>query len=410
MIVTALKRAQQKPMIRITSLHQERRMGLLVYLRWLAAPLLLALGGCASAPVTQAQLTPLWLDSEFAYNAATVRVDAPSLFALEPALVADLKATKLKGASAERRVRYLIATVLESKTQPFSYRIGHSTVAAETWASRRGDCLSLTVLTYALARELGLQATMQEVPVPTSFDRRGGVDYLVGHVNLFINHAVANELNLTQALGRGVIIDFEPTIGSGRIGLELTEGMMLARYLNNLGAEFLARADRNQAYAHFKAAMLADPQFWPAQTNMAGLYRSAGYGPAAENLLLWVASHADTPDTALRSLQRMMLAQGREADAANFEAQLIARQAQDPYHWISLGLEQYRAQNYRAAIDALEKAQGLTTGFVEIHRYLALAYWHNGQANKAKAQLSTLAAIDDEDPSLALLNRKFSVR
>ena len=105
-----------------------------------------------------------------------------------------------------------------------------------------------------------------------------------------------------------------------------------------------------------------------------------------------------------------MAAQGRTAEAANYQAQLTARQALDPYHWIALGLMQYRAQDYRGAIDALERAQSLTTGFVEIHRYLALAYWHNGQANKAKAQLSTLAGIDEEDPSLALLSRKFSVR
>ena len=370
----------------------------------------LVLGGCGTAPVTQAQLLPLWLDSEFAYQKSPKPLSAGDLFKLEPALVAELKAHKLTSTSVERRVRFLISTVLESKNQPFSYRVGRSTVAAETWESRRGDCLSLTVLTYAIARELGLKATMQEVPVPTTFDRRGGIDYLVGHVNLFIDHAVANELNLSQAFGRGVIIDFEPTIGSSRLGVELTESMMLARYLNNLGAEALSRVDRKQAYAHFKAAMVADPMFWPAQTNMAGLYRSAGYDLAAENMLLWVASHAGSPDTALRGLQHMMAAQGRTAEAANYQAQLSARQALDPYHWIAMGLAQYRAQDYRGAIDALERAQSLTTGFVEIHRYLALAYWHNGQANKAKAQLSTLAGIDEEDPSLALLSRKFSVR
>lgn len=61
---------------------------------------------------------------------------------------------------------------------------------------------------------------------------------------------------------------------------------------------------------------------------------------------------------------------------------------------------------FESAIRALERAESLTTGFEEIHRNLAIAYWRNGQREAASKQLKVLTALNSKDPGVALLSRK----
>ena len=93
-----------------------------------------------------------------------------------------------------------------------------------------------------------------------------------------------------------------------------------------------------------------------------------------------------------------------------YASQLQARRDRDPYYWLGLGLEELQQTRYPQAIAALERAQALTTGFEEVHRYLAIAYWRAGKPHMARDQLAVLDAMDRGDASVALLNKKFKHR
>src|SRR5439155_1192340 len=69
-----------------------------------------------------------------------------------------------------------------------------------------------------------------------------------------------------------VIIDFEPQVASRREGTVLSDDGIVARFYNNVAAEYLAQGDLTSAYAHFKAAVLADPGYSPSYSNLAQLY------------------------------------------------------------------------------------------------------------------------------------------
>jgi Flp pilus assembly protein TadD len=113
-------------------------------------------------------------------------------------------------------------------------------------------------------------------------------------------------------------------------------------------------------------------------------------------------------DLALGSLHRLLLSQGRTAEAAVYEERLLAQREQDPYYWLGLGLDQLQQARYPQAVAALERAQALTQGFEEVHRLLAVAYWRAGHTHKARDQLAMLAALNRGDPSVALLSKKFN--
>ena len=377
------------------------------------AILIAGLGGCAwspPVPVSEAiAVQQLWQDQTFNYNAALVTIDKNKLFALDEDLRILLKGARLEKMNAQTRVNRLITILYGprkgAKIAQFPYASGHSSIAAETWQRKRGDCLSLLVLAYSIAKTMDLPVKMQEVHVPPIFDRYGGVDYVAGHVNLLIKNG--GRLQLIEGFGIGdVIIDFEPQIGSQREGSSLTEDAILARFYNNLAAEYMAEGKLALAYAHFKAAILTDASFSPSYANLSLIYKRQGLQLDAERLLRLAITLNDQDDIAMSALHQMLLDQGRSSEASAYARVLEARREKNPYYWIGLGLDQFEKENYQQAINALERADALSTGFDEVHRYLAIAYLRNGNQEKAKEQASLLATLLHQEAAPTVMNKK----
>jgi Flp pilus assembly protein TadD len=128
--------------------------------------------------------------------------------------------------------------------------------------------------------------------------------------------------------------------------------------------------------------------------------------PQAEQLLRHAIALQGPSYAPLRSMQKLLLAQGREVEAVHYADLLKKRQDEDPYYWLGMGLAAMQRKAFASAVDALERAAALTSGFEEIHRNLAIAYWRNGQRAEARKQLKALTALNSQDPAIALLSSK----
>jgi tetratricopeptide (TPR) repeat protein len=328
------------------------------------------------------------------------------LFALPPDLEARLQQERVKTVSHDRRLIGLLDTIFGPDRRRFGYGAQGSTTAAQTWAAGRGDCLSLTILTYAASRAVGLNADMQEVRVPAIYDRRAGVDFVNRHVNLAVR--LRNDTMQDMLRTRVAIIDFEPQLTGGELGRRLDENDILARFHNNLGGQALAVGDAPRAYAHYRAAIEADPRYAAAHSNVAVLLEQRGLVQEAELLLRYAVALSPEPDVALAALHRLLLAEHRTADADVVAQQLRAAQDADPYHWISTGVDALNAGHDRQAVAALEHAQQLTNGFTEVHGWLALAYWRLGDKSRAQQQLAQLEALQAGSPLAGKVRRKLT--
>ena len=379
--------------------------------------IVLASAGCATAPAPVSTLPAqqLWRDGEF--QSVAITTDAQSLFALPPDLLALLDTSGIRQRGTQQRVDFLINLLFGAERHAFRYVAGRSTVAAETWRLQRGDCLSLSVLAYSIGRALNLRVRLQEVPVAQFYDRRGGVDFVGRHVNvLVLNETHVYLKNGNLAVGK-VVIDFDPEIGQGRAGIALTAESVLARFYANIGAEHFAHDERDAAYAWFKAAVRADPAYAPGYSNLAQLYKRKGLLDSAETLLAHAVSLDAADDTPVRALHALLQSQGRHAEAQKYADLLQARREKNPYYWLEQGREHLRLAEYGRAIDALERAQALSLGFGELHQYLAVAYWRNGDTAKAHQQLAILKSLHvaggagqsgAPDATVAALSRKFA--
>ncbi len=368
----------------------------------------LTLAGCANTPTPPSVAPIAWQDEAFGYDAALVTVKREDLFHLDPQLAQQLRDPALDELGSRQRIERLLELIFGKDKKPFPYWAGHSTVASETWRQKRGDCLSLTVLAYAMARAINMTPDIQEVKVPVLLERRRKVDFFNHHVNVLFRNT--GPLNPGQGGLRAsdIIVDFEPEIGSFRHGQTLSENAVLARYYNNIAAEQLANGELRLAYAHFRAAIVQDPGYAPSYSNLAALYARFGLQGPAEQLLRHAIALGDAQDAPLASLHQLLVAQNRHAEAQEYEQLLAARRESDPYYWIGLGVELLQERKYQASIQALEKARSMSRGFEEIHQYLALAYWRAGQAEQAREQLGQLAALQGTQNAVASLTRKFN--
>ncbi|MBG9387124.1 tetratricopeptide repeat protein [Caenimonas aquaedulcis] len=366
-----------------------------------------ALVGCA-APIETPRAGALpWLDDAFEAQPNLVTVGKDELFRLAPDLQARLKDANVDGMSNPRKLKHILTLIFGPDLRGFNYAAGHSTIASETWQRKRGDCLSLTVLTYSVARALRMNAQMQEVRVPVLFDRRGQVDVVNQHVNVLFRGGARQWPDEAEA--HDTVIDFEPEFSSGKPGHPLTEEAILARYYNNLGAEHLVAGRRSLAYAHFKAAIQADAAYAASYGNLAVLYRETGRLREAEQLLVWAVKLSDPPDVPLHTLHEMLVAQGRTAEAERYAVAMRAARDRDPYYWVARGIDLLNQGDARRAIAALEHAREMSNGFDEVHRYLALAYWRAGEPLKARQELDVLVASGD-DVGASKVRRKIKAR
>jgi Tfp pilus assembly protein PilF len=362
------------------------------------------LAGCATTSTSMAPSQLPWLDQDFHYDAALVAVAPKDLFKLDDDLQRKLDDPTWRSAPLGQRLKRLMGLIFGADGKGFAYRAGHSTVAADTWRDRRGDCLSLTVLTYSVARTLGMNAMMQEVETPAIYGRAGELDEVNQHVNVLLPH-LRSDL-MVESMAHDVVLDFEPDFQAPRRGTALTEGGIVARYYNNVAVENMARGDHARAYAYFKAAIASEPGYVSPYGNLAVLYRRIGHEKEAEALLRHAVSLGGTSDVALHELHRLLADQGRSAEAQEVARQLEARQFSDPYHWISLGLKDLIDNEPRRAIDHLERARDIAPSFAEVHRYLAIAYARTGNTLKAHEEVDLMASAGGPINKVALLKRK----
>jgi tetratricopeptide (TPR) repeat protein len=360
-----------------------------------------ALAGCAAGtPAPPIGALP-WQDNHFAWDPGRVTETRDDIFRLDPQLAQALDDAALQRLAPLERARQLLTLIFGPRRDGFAYEAGHTTIAAESWRRRRGDCISLTVLAYAAARALRLDAEIREIHVAPLYVRLDGVDYVNHHVNLRIRVPAT-----TQHGAQEMIVDFDPDGLPWAGGETLGEAAVVARMYNNFAAQALAAGDDRRAYAYLKAAIATDRSLAASYTNLAVLYRRDGLDGPAEQVLRDAIALDVQPQTAMHLLSDLLQAQGRTAEALSVAQQLRSREEADPYHWIARGAHELAEGRATDAVRSLRRAEALTAGFGELHRLLAAAYLQTGQREKAREQLSLLAATERGHPAIAKLKRQ----
>jgi tetratricopeptide (TPR) repeat protein len=334
-------------------------------------PLLLAvmLGACATAPV--APSAAHLLHDEFFQPPSERIEDAAAVFAVSEEMRHHLTFELARHFRSKSRAKGLSEALYSRNMLAIEYDGTFTRNAADTFRERSGNCLSLAIMTAALARELDLEVTYHSVIGEEQWSRSGGVYFASGHVNLTLGRRY---IDPKRGLGEVLTIDFVPARAPhGQRTWLIEEKTVAAMYMNNRAAEALAQGRWNDAYWWARASILQDPGFTSAANTLGVVYRRMGHLAQAEEALQHVMTREPRNTTALSNLALVYADQGRAADAAAATSRLLAMQPQPPFHFLERGIAAIRRGEFAAARSEFEREAERDAEYHELQFWMAVA-------------------------------------
>jgi tetratricopeptide (TPR) repeat protein len=283
--------------------------------------------------------------------------------------------------------RGLLEALYSKRQLRLEYDAERTRNASEAFAARSGNCLSLVIMTSALARHLGLQVSYRSVYNEDTWTRHNDTVFNSGHVNVTLSPRPVD------TLGRGVVsewtVDFLPAEDMLRqVSREIDESTIAAMYMNNRAAESLAAGDRPAAYGWARAATLQQPGFMSAYNTLAVVYLRDGHLDAAEQALAHVLERDKKNTVAMANMVKVLAAQGRRQESAALAQTLARLDPEPPFHFFDLGQAALARGDYAAARGWFKKEVSRAPYHHEFHYWLAVAEAGVGDARAAREQLT----------------------
>jgi Flp pilus assembly protein TadD len=369
----------------------------------------LLLTGCVTAPV------PRPADSLFndrVFVAPTARISAADVFALSDEMkhyLTDI-APQLRSKGSRQG---LIDAVTTSGQLKLDYDSMMTRNAAQAFAARSGNCLSLVIMTAAFAKALDLPVRYQSVFTVETVGRSGTTQFFIGHINLNLG-----EKQIDVGPGRRndlMTIDFfPPQEVRGLSTRPVSEESIVAMYMNNRAAEIFIQGQFDDAYWWARAAIGQDPRFLSAYNTLGLVYHRHGNLVEAEKVFAYVLEREPKNTHIMSNLVHLLDDMGRGVEAHALASKLEQLEPHPAFSYFNLGMKALHDGNPGVAKDLFTKEVDRAPYYHEFRFWLGVAYLRLGDFDHARQQL-TLAmeyatTRNDQDLYAAKLERIRSSR
>ena len=344
-----------------------------------------SLAGCVLVPTARTgDVTPLFRDALF--KPAAEPIDSRKIFAVDVSMRRFL-AEQIVPQSHLKDPRQALLDALAGKLQ-IDYDSEMTRTASQTFAAREGNCLSLVIMAAALARQLGIHVTYQEVYDFDTWSRDAGFAILSQHVNLVLGpHAPSARLFPSGATP--MIVDFlPPRQVAGAVSRPVSEQTVIAMYMSNRAAEVMVGGDIDRAYWYARAALEADPRFANAANTLGVIYLQRHHLVPAERAMRYALQREPDNVSALSNLSRILAAEGRHAEARVLAKRLAQVQSHPPFYYYDHGVKAMQAGEFKEAARLFEKSLSQRPYDVQSHFELAIAAAHLGDMQRARRELA----------------------
>jgi Flp pilus assembly protein TadD len=278
-------------------------------------------------------------------------------------------------ATDQVKLRELIEAIITTKAFTLTFD-DRTRTASEAFRLRSGNCLSFSNLFVAMAREVGLKASFQEVDLPPDWTLDKDVFVLNRHVNVRID---------LSPLGVHVvdfnIDDFRASYATR----EIADARARAHYFNNMGVQSMQAGDAATAVAFFRTAIAGnDREFSPAWTNLGTLYMRHGHPAHAEAAYLQALRVNRDEIVAMSNLAGLYERQGDPRRAATYRRRVSNHRMQNPYYRFQRARQAFEAGDFDAAIGHLKFAVRKKRNEDQFCDLLARCYRSKGDERKAR--------------------------
>jgi tetratricopeptide (TPR) repeat protein len=343
------------------------------------------LAACATAPVTK---PPESLFNDRLFLAPSERISVDDVFAVSAEMKHYLD-TQIAGQIRAKGPQQGLFDALYAKRQLLlDYDSALTRNAAQAFAARSGNCLSLVIMTAAFAKELGLPVRYQSAYLDETWSRDGDTYFFIGHVNVSLGkRAMDFGFGLREA--DQMTIDFIPPLEMRALRThEISEQTIVAMYMNNRAAEALTRGQLDDAYGWARAAIAQDPGFPNSYNTLGVIYQRHGNLAEAERALAYALEREPRDTRVMSNLVRVLEDRGHGAEAKALASRLTQLEPNPPFSDFNAGLRAMQKNDYQAARDLFAREVDRAPYYDEFHFWLAAAYLGLGKVEQARKELA----------------------
>jgi Tfp pilus assembly protein PilF len=348
----------------------------------------LLLAGCAGAP--PAPVAPSQLFNDAAFSPPSEQIGAGDLFALSAEMRAYLNSAGFRAQIRAKGPEHGLVDALYQKGElKLEYDSTVTRNAAQAFAARSGNCMSLVIMTAAFAKALGLNVHYKNVIADETWRRSGDLYLASSHVNLSLAKPRANTLRNYETSEQALTIDFLP--GKDMTGyrtLSLEEGAIEAMFMNNRAVEALLQNQVDNAYWWARAAVTQNPSFVVAYNTLGVIYQRHGDRQQAERTFRMALERQPENLAVMQNLAPLLAALGKNEESQALARRVAAIEPNPPFHFFNLGMKAMERQDYQSAKTLFAREVQRAPYYDEFHFWLGVAWLRLGETAKAREQIA----------------------
>jgi tetratricopeptide (TPR) repeat protein len=345
------------------------------------------ISACATPPAPP----PVNLFNDEKFVAPKERVDAAEVFALSDQMKRYVRFEIANQLRDEGRLHGLINALYRRDQLKLEYDAAQTSNAAQTFAARKGNCLSLVIMTAAFAKELQLTVAYQSVDSEDTWSRIDDIAFLSTHVNVTLGKGAEALPGFDPT--RTMTVDFLPS--NEILGLhtrQIREKTIVAMYMNNRAAEALAHGQVDDAYWWARGAVVSEPDFVASYNTLGVIYLRHGDLEAADAAFTHALAYDQRDKQALSNLAIVLERQGRHDESNTLRTRLAQLESFPPYHFYFLGLEAMKRGDFLSAKSLFAREVDRAGYCSEFHFWLGIANLKLGNVEEARRQITEAMA------------------
>lgn len=296
---------------------------------------------------------------------------------------------------------------LFTKLVNFNYE-GKNLPASVALEKGSGNCMTLALLTYAVARELGVKAVFQVMHTPPMLlDVTSDIAVTSDHVRTFLYEDDTDNQGFYFSGRSYVVLDYFPDRydrGGRKIAEEQFFGML---YRNHAGDALLA-GKLNRAFSLLKAGTQYTQEYAPLLNMLAIVHRRSGDDETAKKFYQYALNVSESKITLLSNYHYLLTMNGELEVAYRVKLQLLALEDSSPYAWYLMGKEALDEGDNLSAKIYLKKFLRNTPYYHRAYFDLAKAQHALGESAAARRSLSQALTYAEKPESQRLYQAKLT--
>jgi len=364
-------------------------------MKWFALILVLLISACASTP-THLDLQKKYANLEKPYKSDLFKdefveiEELNEVFYLTEEQKEDFLAFFNDHKNRKLYPNKRISKYLNRKMQSFNF-YSDTLTASQALGNQLGNCLSLAIVTHALADLVGVKVKYELVNTPPIFQREGDIVLASQHVQSLLLDPTRVEFGGRGPMFPGSIrVDYYP-VGESKRLRRVEHEEFFTMFYRNKAAESMAANRLNLTYAYLLRVFKANPVDGQALNIMAVLHERIGEEEAAEDIYKFALEYSEKSSRydLLYNYHLMLLKQGRTEEANSISNILYRQKDINPFRWVSRGDRALAKKEFSKAIKYYKKAIKLADYLHEPFAGMAKSYFALGKPHAAKRAMKS---------------------